>query len=186
MGRSSSGSPIPKERAHLHFEMGLMLSEHFKKWYDCQKYGNPNKHAIWNGFNLTGFDPLDFYTKWRNGKITSVDDYLKQLPIAFSLRILDKKIPNFIKRYPTLATKPIDSKTLQGWDIDFTWFALPLRWTPLYNPNISGKTNSTFLTAYNANVFAQYNCTDTIIVTTGKAPIHGKALKKTLSLLFEY
>lgn len=184
MGRSSSGSPIPKQRAHLHFEMGLMLSEHFKKWYDTQKFGNPNKHSIWNGFNLTGFDPLDFYTQWKNGRVTSVNDYFKQLPIAFSLRIFDTKIPNFIKRYPTLATKSIDPKTLKGWDIDFTWFALPFRWTPLYGESKPNKTQTPILTAYNSNIFTQHNCSDTITLKA-KIPIHGKVLKKTLNLLFE-
>lgn len=191
MGRSSSGSPIPKDRAHLHFEMGLMLSEDFKKWYEVQKFGNPNKHAIWNGFNLTGFDPLDFYTQWKNGKICSVNEYFKQLPTAFSLRILNNKVPNFIKRYPTLLTKPIDQKNLKGWDIDFTWFALPFRWTPLYGEMKEAQVQKAqnpagTLIAYNPNVFAQHNCSDIIILKPGKAPVHGKVLKKTLSLLFDY
>ncbi len=186
MGRSSSGSPIPKTRAHLHFEMGLMLSENFQKWYNTQKFGTPNKHSIWNGFNLTGFDPLDFYTQWKNGKITNVNDYFKQFPVAFSLRIFDTIIPNFIKRYPSLATKPIDPKTLKGWDIDFTWFALPFRWTPLYGETKTNKTQPPILTAYNSNIFTQHNCSDTITLKVNKTPIHGKVLKKTLNLLFEH
>lgn len=184
MGRSCSGTPIPKARAHLHFEMGLMLTENFKKWYDSQKFGNPNKHSIWNGFNLTGFDPLDFYTKWKGGQIGSVSDYFKQLPVAFSLRVFEKKTPNFIKRYPTLVTQPLNQKSIEAWDIDFTWFALPIRWTPLYDLNNQSK--QIHLTAYNPNVFSQYNCTDTITVKKGNAPVHGKVLKKTLSLLFEH
>lgn len=181
MGRSSN-EPIPKQRAHLHFEMGVMLSENFENWYSIQKFGNPNRHNIWHGFNLTGFDPLDFYTKWKTGKITSVDEYFRQFPVAFSLRIYNKKIPSFIKRYSRLATKPIESKNITGWDIDFTWFALPFRWTPLYESN-QEKSNGTLLTAYNTNLFSQHNCSNTVIVNNDK---HGKVLKKTLSLLFDH
>lgn len=60
MGRSASGYAIPKDRAHLHFEIGLMLSRSFQLWYVGRKFGSPNDHGLWNGMNLVGMDPLVF------------------------------------------------------------------------------------------------------------------------------
>ena len=37
MGRSAIYA-IPKERAHLHFEIGLQLSESFRRWYDLKNF----------------------------------------------------------------------------------------------------------------------------------------------------
>ncbi|PWU05156.1 MAG: hypothetical protein C5B43_03760, partial [Verrucomicrobia bacterium] len=199
------GKPIPKERAHLHFEMGVMLSEEFQKWYDKQKFTQPNKHGPWNGFNLTGFDPLDFYEKWRSGKISNVQDYFNQFPIAFTLRILNAKVPDFLKRYPELAIKNIEKDKLKGWDVDFTWFAMPVRFMPLYGVEVKNvndikskdaKNNSSVnkgiqVKTYNNNVLNTYNYKDGInIKTCAKGGFvgaeYGKVLKKTLDLMFEY
>lgn len=181
MGRTSVGAHIPQERTHLHFEMGVMLSEDFIKWYMDQKHGSPNRHGIWNGFNLTGFDPLDFYEKWRRGTIGSVEDYFKQLPVAFSLRVTTGKIPNFVTRYPSLVTERIKSKDLKAWDVDFTWFAMPFRWTPLYNiNNADKKAGNIVLKNCDSNTLSK----DIIRFHKEKTPEYGKSLKKTLSLLF--
>lgn len=184
MGRTAVGSHIPKERAHLHFEMGLMVSNDFSKWYKDQKMDSPNRHGIWNGFNLIGFDPLDFYEKWRMGTICCVKDYFKQLPVAFSLRVTTRKIPDFVTRYPSLVTERIKSKDLKGWDIDFTWFAMPFRWTPLYITNNTDKTEIVRLKNYDINIINENNAKDIIRIHNEKKTEYGKSLKRSMSLLF--
>ncbi|NBP90354.1 MAG: hypothetical protein EBU50_03875 [Opitutae bacterium] len=60
MGHTSlPSSPIPVERAHLHFEVGLRLADSFNAWYKSRFNfkRDPNLHGLWNGQNLTGFDP---------------------------------------------------------------------------------------------------------------------------------
>lgn len=186
MGRTALGKPIPKERAHLHFEMGVMLSGGFEKWYSKQKFDLPNKHALWNGFNLTGFDPLDFYEKWRSGKIKSVQEYFNQIPIAFSLRVTSCKVPDFVQRYPSLVTQRIDRDKIKAWDIDFTWFAMPTRWTPIYSSDKGNISKGVMLKAFNNNVLNEYNYKDGIVIKAGKSPVYGKVLRKTLDLIFDY
>ncbi|MEO7597994.1 MAG: M23 family metallopeptidase, partial [Opitutus sp.] len=65
MGHSSGGYVIPKDRAHLHFEIGVMMTRNFQAWYDSKKFGSRNDHNVWNGMNLMGIDPLDFLDQWR-------------------------------------------------------------------------------------------------------------------------
>ena len=57
MGRSAGGYAIPKDRAHVHFEIGLKLSDNFDSWFTWKKFGSPNQHENWNGMNLMGLDP---------------------------------------------------------------------------------------------------------------------------------
>ena len=110
MGRSSSVYDIPKNQTHLHFELGLRLSDNFQSWYDQRKFKSKNDHNIWNGMNLVGFDPLEYYKSHRTGKINSIHEYLSQLKPACTIKIISNKTPDFIHRYPSLSTEKFDKK----------------------------------------------------------------------------
>ncbi len=47
MGHSSGGYVIPRERAHLHFEMGVMVTREFAAWYAKKGFGSPNDHGLY-------------------------------------------------------------------------------------------------------------------------------------------
>ena len=60
MGRTSNTSErIGRERAHLHFELNVFVSENFAGWYHKYNPGERNDHGIWNGQNLNGLDPRE-------------------------------------------------------------------------------------------------------------------------------
>ncbi len=139
MGHSSGRSKIPRDRAHLHFEMGVMVTRNFQAWYDRRKFGSTNDHSLWNGMNLMGFDPLDFFNRWRAGKVTSVQDYFAQMPAAVRLRLATRRVPDFALRYPSLLTKPLPP-AVAGWEIKFDWTGIPFAWTPLSDLDAVGLT----------------------------------------------
>ena len=87
MGHSSGGYMIPKDRAHLHFEIGVAMTRNFQAWYDRQKFGSKNEHGMWNGMNLVGIDPLAFFNEWRAGRIHSVRDFFAQMETAVRLKL---------------------------------------------------------------------------------------------------
>ena len=139
MGRSASYA-IRKEQTHLHFEIGLMASKNFNKWYyGSKKFKEKNYFGNYNGMNLTGFDPLDFFYAARAGKITSMADYIQSLPTAFVVRVYTKSIPDFVKMYPNLVD---NNGSDTGWDIHFTWYGLPQKFERIKNPD-SKKTMGT-------------------------------------------
>ncbi len=138
MGRSAAGYTMPKDRAHLHFEIGLALTTDFQPWYDRQRFGSPNDHGMWNGMNLSGLDPLDFFEAWRSRRIGSVQDYFRLLQPVVRLRLATFRIPNFIRRYPGLLTKPLPIGPVAGWEIQFSWSGVPFAWTPLAAADIAG------------------------------------------------
>jgi murein DD-endopeptidase MepM/ murein hydrolase activator NlpD len=140
MGHTKSGTPIPRERAHLHFEIGVMVTREFQSWYERRGYGSPNEHGLWNGFNLMGFDPLDFYDQWRDHKVDNLQDYFGQMKPQVTLRIATHKVPDFVQRYPSLVRAPMPEGLLGGWEIQFDWTGIPISWRPLSTMEVAGQT----------------------------------------------
>ena len=99
MGHTSS-SAIPRERAHVHFEIGLLNNERFAYWYRAQKL-KPD-HGNFHGGNLTGEDPLAFL-RWQHAHPEGgFRDFLATLPAAFTLAVTPSHAVDFFRRYPAL------------------------------------------------------------------------------------
>lgn len=54
---NTPASIIPMARAHMHFEIGVMLNSKFDTWFKA-RHMTPD-HGCYNGLNLAGLDPLD-------------------------------------------------------------------------------------------------------------------------------
>jgi Membrane proteins related to metalloendopeptidases len=129
MGRSAGGYVIPKNRAHLHFEIGLRVSDRFQEWYDSKDFGSPNEHGLWNGMNLMGLDPLAFFARRRAGSLNTLDEVFVEAPIAVVLRIAEQEEPDFVRRYPSLVESRHEFGA--GWEIQFDATGVPVRWRQL-------------------------------------------------------
>ncbi len=128
MGRTSAGaSPITPDRAHLHFEVGLLLSTGFYSWYAAQPDNrkSPNLHGLYNGQNLIGMDPLPLLGQ----RSVDVLALLRRQPTALTVVLRAAKTPDFVERYPVLARG--ERKKAAGWYVEFSWQGMPLRWTAL-------------------------------------------------------
>jgi murein DD-endopeptidase MepM/ murein hydrolase activator NlpD len=119
MGHTAGGYTIPRDRAHLHFEIGLMATRSFETWYATQQFGSPNLHREWNGMNLMGFDPRDFFDQPAPGRADDIGDYLAALPVA--VRCASSRPGHRIswERYPSLVKGSLPRGTaVAGWEID--------------------------------------------------------------------
>lgn len=130
MGRSAS-TGIPKSRAHLHFEIGLRMADNFEPWYKSQKFGSPNYCGNFNGMNLFGFDPLEVFTKAKEGRLTTMKDHIQGLKTAYVIRVYTRSTPDFVRNYPALVEN--DGEKV-GWDIYFTWFGMPQKFARIKDP----------------------------------------------------
>ena len=130
MGRTASYT-IPRSRAHLHFEIGLWLGEDFQKWYDRQPYDSKNDHGAFNGLNIVGFDVWDVLGKLRSGEARNLGDYLAMEQGDLRVRVKSGVIPEVLRVNPSMMTNSVLPADLAGWDIDFGWYGVPLRWRPL-------------------------------------------------------
>ena len=140
MGRSSSGAPIPKDRAHLHFEIGLRVTDRFAAWYAARGFGSLNPHGIWNGMNLVGLDPLAVFTLHRAGGFQGFEEVFAAQPAAVVLQIWRTTEPDFIRRYPELLELrgAPEAVATGGWEITVNATGLPFRWRRLAAAETAG------------------------------------------------
>lgn len=167
MGRSAGGYAIPKERGHLHFEIGLRATDNFEAWYAMRRFGNRNEHGDYNGMNLMGIDPLDFLRRWRAGRVDSFQEYFDQLRPVVTLRIATTRVPDFIRRYPSLLRKPING-LVAGWDVSCNATGLPFAWTPLSANEVIGlRAGEVRVVSADSAALRAHRCKDLVRVRAG-------------------
>lgn len=185
MGRSASYT-IPQSQAHLHFEIGVRLTDQFQAWYDRQKFKTPNRHGIWNGMNLVGIDPLAFYTAIRKGSVQGFGDYLNAVPAAARIRVYTNQVPDFVKNYPSLVTRSYAGRKVVAWDVAFTAYGLPKEWTPRFDSDgLSGKAGDVGILTYNPQLLTSQRCHAVLQKVQG-SPAMTSGTLSTLRLLFGF
>ncbi len=185
MGHSAGGYAIPRDRAHLHFEMGLMMTREFQAWYVRKRFGSPNEQGIWNGMNLMGFDPLDFYNRWRAHQVDSFQEYFAQMKAQVRLRIATRLVPDFVRRYPSLLKAPLPAGPLGGWEIECDWTGLPFAWRPLTPAEVRGQaTNQVTLLEVDRTSVVQHRA-KVLVRRRGSGYVVGNDLETVLQQLFD-
>lgn len=91
---------IPNDRSHLHFEAGLILNSRYVRIAAEGK--RAPIHGNFNGGNLCGLDPLEFFRFMNANPGSSFADFVKSVPVAMELVVRISNIPDFFKRYPAL------------------------------------------------------------------------------------
>lgn len=184
MGRSAGGYAIPPDRAHLHFEIGLMMTQNFASWYAWKKFGSPNEHGPWNGMNLMGLDPQDFLRQWRNRKVDNFSEYLDRLRPVVRVRVATSRVPDFISRYPSLLRRPMPAGLVAGWEVECNATGLPFAWTPLTPAEVAGMRGSPVqIVAVESALVRAYRC-KSLVKPRGSGWVPGADLTIMLQQVF--
>jgi len=184
MGRSAGGYAIPKDRAHLHYEIGLVATRQFQSWYSWKKFGSPNEQGLYNGMNLMGVDALDFFNQFRARRVNNFEEYFAQLPMVARVRIATSQVPDFVQRYPELLTAEVPMAGVAGWDIKVSATGLPFSWTPLKATDVIGfRTNEIRLSDVDANALKRFRCKSIAVSRRGEYQ-PGRDLETMLQLVF--
>ena len=135
-----TGSGITRDRAHLHLEINLMLSEAFDHWYrDHPPSSTPNYHGLHNGLNLLGIDVAGLYTSLRENPDLTIPEFLTQETHSFEVTVsAGPTLPDILWRYPWLCDELKDWIPEYGppvelgssWKITFAASGLPLKFEP--------------------------------------------------------
>ncbi len=131
-----SGVGLNKTRAHLHLEFCLRLSDDFQTWYESLKFATPNRHGLYNGLNLAGFDPAPILLACHKGERFSLGRHIRALPTEYIVRVpATDKVPDLARRYPfLLKANPRAGASPLSWDISFTGGGVPTGITPSAQP----------------------------------------------------
>lgn len=122
LGTMGNIPDIPVARSHLHFEIGVILNNHYPLIDDT--------HGVWNGANLYGIDPCDAFKEQYQKGYFNIAEYLRQRPVAFSYVVDASKypMPNFFRRHPSLRHSEVEEAM---YVINFSNEGIPLRLFPL-------------------------------------------------------
>lgn len=144
MGHTGGG--IPAARAHLHFELNLMLNESAdpSRLPIRPDAGNPRFHR----WNFAGVDPAALLRQTPERRFSeSLTELIGSLKPYFTVEAAGNgtRVPDLLKRHPWLRRAPdarvnlTEAKTgtllpANGWRIHFTAWGLPVALEPLDDP----------------------------------------------------
>ena len=121
-----TGAGINRERAHVHFEVCLMLSENFPGWHEAHFPGNPNRHGLYNGLNLVGMDPARLLMESQRNPSLHLADYVRALEPTFKITINNSPNLSLIRNYPWLVA-PGSPASPPAWSISFSRHGVPIK-----------------------------------------------------------
>lgn len=123
---------ISKDRAHVHFELALLVNENFGAWFRKTKPGERNDHGDWNGQNLLALDPREILlAQKQQGARFSVLNYIRQQPELFRVLVRDAQFP-WLQRYaPLVLPNPrLGTNAVAGYEISCNFNGIPIALVP--------------------------------------------------------
>lgn len=116
-----SGDGLNRVRAHCHLEICLMVHSEYHKFCPAS-----NKHGLFNGQNLIGFNAADVLLHCQNGQTFSLSRYFLTLAEHYRVRVpYTGQMPDFLQRYPFLF-KGEWGRNYTSLDIAFTAEGIPI------------------------------------------------------------
>ncbi len=127
-----TGRGINRRRAHLHFEINMLLNRNFHQWYDTN-YRSTNRHDVFNGINLAGIDVGELYLSMQADSSLTIEDFITRQAPFYTVTVPLKDVPDLIDRYEWL----LDWSKLRAsggphrsWEISFSQGGVPIRIQP--------------------------------------------------------
>ncbi|MFT4637974.1 MAG: murein DD-endopeptidase MepM/ murein hydrolase activator NlpD [Verrucomicrobiales bacterium] len=120
-----TGPGLNRARAHLHFEINLLLDSQFNTWHGSID-GTGNPHGIYNGLNMVGIPVADYFLACRAKHGLSVGDFLKRREAHYRVVVpKEGSRVELVRRYRWLLTDRLKQGT--AWEISFDGSGIPLK-----------------------------------------------------------
>jgi murein DD-endopeptidase MepM/ murein hydrolase activator NlpD len=123
-----TGDGINRERAHLHLELNLLLSDRFERWH-APRFRTPNHHGNYNGLNLVGIDLGRLFRERQAKPDLDIPGLLAGEPVHHKVRVPYRGKMPLAERYPFLVKGPAVSGQA-SWEIHFNAAGVPLALVP--------------------------------------------------------
>jgi hypothetical protein len=126
-----TGQGLNRERAHLHFEVCLLVNPNFPAWFTQYFPGMPDHHGAFNGLNLLGLDPAGLLEAVRQQPDLSVADFLNTTARPL-FRVVINDSPHFAlpQLYPWMLGATPPPRRPPAWAVTFSDNFIPLRIEP--------------------------------------------------------
>ncbi len=152
LGRTTNTrTPIAPYRAHLHFEIALVVNDGFARWQQAREPGTRNDHGLWNGRNFIGIDPAAvFRSQARLGSRFSLIAHLQSQREMCRILVPGSSFP-WVRRYAALI-RPNPTAARNGvvaYEVSLNYAGLPFRLVPRSRAEITGSLSTRLLSVNN-------------------------------------
>lgn len=148
LGRTSNTRErISTERAHVHFELDLVLSDRFPAWYQKTFPGQRNDHGMWNGQNLVGLDPWRvFQAQQREGTKFSLVEFLRREQELCRVFVRTPALA-WARRFPMLVqpNPAAQKEAIAGYELALNFNGLPFAVIPRAASEVKASAKSKFV-----------------------------------------
>ena len=185
MGRTSSAEVIAKWRAHLHFQLNLLMNDNYATWF--KKFGEPgeiNYHGEWNGHNLYGLDARQILLAEKGGKFDLLNFIRGQTELCRVL-VRATNFP-FLKRYPMLVLQnPVAQKEgVAGYEIALNFNGVPFALMPRAESEIKSRARIQMLSV-NGPVELANPCRGLLTRRGGRWQLANDGLRELEMLIYQ-
>ncbi|MFM8471200.1 MAG: M23 family metallopeptidase [Limisphaerales bacterium] len=180
MGRTTNTKTrIAAERAHVHFEIDLVASEHYAQWHEANLAGLRNDHGNWNGRNLLGLDPRALlHQQHAQGDQFSLLHFL-QTQTELCRVLLRRSDFAFARRHaPLVRRNPATEKEgIGAYEVALNFNGIPLQITPRTPGEAKNYPAKIHLLTVNDAEQAKNGCRKFLTQTSGKWALTPAALQ---------
>jgi murein DD-endopeptidase MepM/ murein hydrolase activator NlpD len=142
MGRTSNTRQrITKDRAHVHFELNLFLTDRFAQWFKKNCPGERDDHAQWNGQNLLGLDPrLILVGAHDQGEKFGLLNFVRSQTEVCRVVVRSTGF-SWLKRYPALIRPNLRAQKegVAGYELALNFNGIPFELIPRAASEIKGR-----------------------------------------------
>ena len=153
MGRTSNtGETIGKDRAHVHFELNLLINDNFASWYKKASPNQRNDHGEWNGQNLNGLDPREILLAEHNPATQfSLLNFIRSQTELCRVLVRTTNFP-YLKHYPMLVLRnpTAEKEGVAGYEIALNYNGVAFALMPRAASEIRGKARFQLLSVNEA------------------------------------
>lgn len=160
---------ISKDRAHLHFEINLLVNERFPTWFKKAFPGQRNDHGAWNGLNMLGLDPrLLLLTQERQGGSFSLLHFIRNQPELCRVLVRDTSFP-WLNRYTPLIRRNAlaEREGVAAFEVALNYNGLPFQLVPRA-PSEIGSGPKYQLLAVNEGEEREHSCRKLVVRKGGR------------------
>lgn len=185
MGRTSNAETIDKWRAHVHFELDVLVNDNFAAWFKTASPGERNDHGEWNGMNLNGLDPRQILLAEHNPvRKFNLLDFIRSQNELCRVLVRATNFP-YLKRYAALVLKnPVAEKEgVAGYEIALNYNGVAFALMPRAASEIKGAAKFQLLSVNEAEARAN-PCRKLVVQRAGHWELGNEALRDLELLIY--
>lgn len=153
MGRSANTREgISKDRAHVHFELNLLVNDRFASWHKKTSPDQRNDHGDWNGQNLLGLDPRAILlAEHSQGERFSLLQFVRNQTELCRVQVRARDFP-WVRRYRALVrTNPkAEKEGVAGYELALNFNGIAYEIIPRAASQLRGKSKIQLLSVNEA------------------------------------